>query len=29
MIDFLAKTGTEVGFTLYKVDTIGILNKNK
>ncbi|WP_299137155.1 DUF4279 domain-containing protein [uncultured Tenacibaculum sp.] len=27
MIDFLAKTGTEVDFDLYKSDTIGILSK--
>ncbi|AUC75229.1 DUF4279 domain-containing protein [Olleya sp. Bg11-27] len=26
-IDFLAKTGTEVDFDLYKADTIGILQK--
>ena len=27
VIDFLAKTGTEVDFDLYKTDTIGILEK--
>ncbi|MEF3080586.1 DUF4279 domain-containing protein [Winogradskyella poriferorum] len=26
-VEFLAKTGTEVDFDLYKTDTIGILNK--